>query len=93
MHIYLTAAFFFGNNKKKYLTPSCKCRVINCHLEYDKALYELFKILVAEFTIKYGTSPENTNTSPKGTNTSLIDLWTLAVFSWMEYGAYEEADM
>ena len=81
MHTYLTAALFFSNNnKKKYLTPSSKYRVINYYLEYDKALYKLFKILITKFTIKYGTSPKNTNISPKGTNvslkgtTSLIDL-------------------
>jgi len=74
VHTYLTAALFFGNNKKKHLTPSCKFRVIDCYLKYNKALYKLFKILVAEFIIKYGTSFKDTDISPKNTNTSLIDL-------------------
>jgi len=93
VHTHLTAALFFGNNEKKHSTPSREYRVTDCHLKYDEALYRLFKILVTEFTIKYGTSPEDTDISPKNTNTSLIDLETLAVFSWMEYGSYEEADM
>jgi len=70
MHTHLTATLFFSNNKKKYLTPSYKYRVINYYLEYNKALYKLFKILITKFTIKYSISPENTNTSPKGTNIS-----------------------
>ena len=54
--------------------PSHKYRVTDCHLKYDKALYKLFKILVAEFIIKYGISPKDTNISLKNTNTSFIDL-------------------
>jgi len=74
VYTYLTAALFFGNNEKKYLTPFCEFRVIDCHLKYNKALYKLFKILVAEFIIKYGISPKDTNIFSKNTNTSLIDL-------------------
>jgi len=81
MYTYLTAMLFFSNNKKKYLTFFYKCRVINYHLEYDKALYKLFKILITKFIIKYSIFPKNTNISPKGTNispkgtnTSLINL-------------------
>jgi len=80
VYIYLTAALFFGNNKKKYLMPSREYRVIDCHLKYNKALYRLFKILITKFIIKYGTSPKDTDISPKNTNTSLINLETLAVF-------------
>ena len=74
MYIHLTAALFFGNNEKKHLTPSCKCRVTDCYLKYNKVLYKLFKILVIEFTIKYSTSFKNTNISPESTNTSFINL-------------------
>jgi len=74
VYTYLTTALFFGNNKKKHLTPSYKFRVIDCHLKYNKALYKLFKILVTKFIIKYSTSPKDTNISPKNTNTSLINL-------------------
>ena len=74
MHTHLTAALFFSNNRKKYLTPSRECRVIDYYLKYDKALYKLFKILIAKFIIKYGISPKDTDISPKNTNTSLIDL-------------------
>jgi len=74
MHIYFIATLFFGNNEKKHLMPSCEYRVTDCHLKYNKMLYKLFKILIAKFTIKYSTSPEDTNISSKNTNTSLIDL-------------------
>ena len=74
MYTYLTAALFFSNSEKKHLTPSREYRVTDCHLKYNKALHKLFKILVAEFIIKYSISPEDTNISPKNTNTSLIDL-------------------
>ena len=74
MYTYLTAALFFGNNEKKYSTPSRKYRVTDCYLKYDKALYKLFKILITKFIIKYGTFPKDTDISPKNTNTSLIDL-------------------
>ena len=80
MHTYLTAALFFGNNEKKYLTPFREYRVTDCHLKYNKALYRLFKILITKFIIKYSTSSKDTDISPKNTNTSLIDLETLAVF-------------
>jgi len=65
---------FFVIMKKKYSTLFYKCRVTNCHLKYDKALYKLFKILVVEFTIKYGIFSKNTDIFPKNTNTSLINL-------------------
>jgi len=74
VYTYLTAALFFGNNKKKHLMPFYEFRVIDCYLKYNKTLYKLFKILVAEFIIKYGISPKDTDISPKNTNTSLIDL-------------------
>ena len=74
MYTYLTATLFFNNNKKKYLTPSHKYRVIDYYLKYNKALYKLFKILVAKFIIKYGIFPKDTNISLENTNTSLIDL-------------------
>jgi len=54
--------------------PSYKFRVIDCYLKYNKALYKLFKILVAKFIIKYGTSPKDTDIFSKNTNTSLINL-------------------
>ena len=74
MYTYLTAALFFSNNEKKHLIPSRKYRVIDYYLKYNKALYKLFKILIAKFIIKYGISPKDTDISPKNTNTSLIDL-------------------
>ena len=74
MHTYLTTILFFSNNEKKYLIPSHKYRVIDCHLKYNGALYKLFKILITKFIIKYGISPKDTNISPKNTNTSFIDL-------------------
>ena len=74
MHTHLTAALFFSNNEKKYLTFFCEYRVINCHLKYDKALYKLFKIFITNFTIKYGTSPEDIDIFSENTKTSLINL-------------------
>ena len=74
MHTYFTAALFFNNNKKKYLTLSYECRVIDYYLKYNEALYKLFKILVAKFIIKYGISPEDTDIFPENTNTSFINL-------------------
>ena len=74
VYTYLTATLFFSNSEKKYLTPSYKYRVTDCYLKCDEVFYKLFKILVAEFIIKYGISFKDTDISPKNTNTSLINL-------------------
>ena len=74
VHTHLTTILFFSNNKKKHLTPSHEYKIINYHLKYDKALYKLFKILIAEFIIKYGIFPKDTDIFPENTNTNFIDL-------------------
>jgi len=46
-HTYLTAAVSLGG-ETKHLTPATECNKSSCYLDYDKALYKLFRKLVNE---------------------------------------------
>ena len=77
IYTYLTTTLFFVNNKynkKKHSMPFNKYIITNYYLNYNEALYKLFKILIIKFIIKHGISPENTNISLKNTDISLINL-------------------
>ena len=47
-HNHFTAAVSLNNKERKYLTPATEYNELNYHLDYDKALYKLFRKLINE---------------------------------------------